>query len=686
MENKCRIGISNMHCTNCSGAVEKHFNKQDGIKVTVILANNEGIFTYDDTKWNLKKIESELKKIGYPMVKEKKDTKDLVKIIICVLLNIPLMVFMGITNKQGYIELLELIISFVVLLLLGLPFVKGAIRDIKNKRLGMDTLVAMGALVSYIYSFVVFVMAIDPTFAVMNHNPLYFDSCAMLLTVISIGKYIEKKAKAKTASSLKELMSLQEHDAKVLVDNKVQEKIIEDININDVIVVGVGEKIPLDGVVIDKVITVNESMISGESLPKTKNIGDNVYAGTIVVEGNTKIKVTNTHNNTYLSYLINKVEEIQANKPRLQKLADKVASIFVPIVLSLSLICFLVTIFVTNSLDEAIKRAVAVLVISCPCSLGLATPLSILIGSSRAIKLGIIYNNTEIFEKASKIDAIAFDKTGTLSYGEFEVVEANIPDKKYLDIIYSLEVISTHPLAKALVKYAKENNANLIELSNIKEVIGKGIESDDYFIYKDNNKVILTYKNKEVASLTLEDKINKDSKALINNLKEKNIDTYIFTGDSKEIAITVGNKLDVPINNIFYEIKPEDKLSLIEKLQENKFVCFVGDGINDALALNKANLSIAMGSGSDIAKSSADITLTNNNLNRLLDAINLSKRVYRNIIMNFIWAFSYNIVAIPLAFSGIINPMIASICMACSNILVVLNSLRLFINKENGKI
>ena len=684
MIKKTRIGISNMHCSNCSATVEKHFNKCDGIKVNVILSENEGIFTYDDTSWDEKKIEKHLKEIGYPKKKETQGKKDLIILIMCIILTIPFLVHMilmmcGI-HMPSYLNYVQLALATIIEVLAGGPFFLGMLRDFKNKKLGMDVLVTLGTATAYIYS--IYLM-----FAKSSHM-LYFETCAMLLTIILIGKYIEKKAKKKTSSSLKSLMSLQEKNGKVLINNEIVEKSINDINIDDVLIISTGENIPLDGIVISGDAEVNEAMITGESMPVYKKVNDIVLAGTTIVSGNIHLKVNKTNENTYLSLLIKKVEDIQANKPRLQRLADKIASIFVPAVISISLIAFIVTFIINKDLATSINRAIAVLMVSCPCSLGLATPLSILVGSSRAINLQIIYNNTEIFEKASHINTICFDKTGTLSKGTFVVSEFESNVDNALDIIYTLESVSNHPIATSLVKFAKDNNAKLIKELKPKEIIGKGIECDDYFIYKENQTVKLLYKNEVIATLTLKDEIKEEAKEVIKQLHKQNIEVYILTGDSKDIAISVANELNIKQENVFYEIKPEDKLSIIENLKDaGKKVAFVGDGINDALALNKADLSISMGNGSDIAKSSSDITLTNSSLSSISSSIKLSKKVYINIIENFIWAFSYNIVAIPLAFIGILSPLIAGICMAFSNISVVLNALRLYkvkIGEKNG--
>ena len=664
-----------MHCSNCSAAVEKHFNSQEHIQVTVILSENEGVFSFDDAYWDEKKIEKQLKSIGYPKKKDNANKKEVFRLIACIILTIPFLINMILMmcniHLKDYTKYIQLGLATIVELLAGAPFFIGMLRDFKNKRLGMDVLVTFGTLTAYIYSCILLFTN--------SSDMLYFETCAMLLTVINIGKFIEKKAKAKTSSALKDLMALQEKKANVLENNVVIEKNIEDIKVDDLIIVSKQSIIPLDGIVVKGSSCVNQSMLTGESLPVNITNNDKVFAGTILEGESVVIKVTKSISETYLSLLINKVEDIQANKPRLQKIADKIASIFVPCVIGIALLAFLIAFLITHDFETSIKRCIAVLMISCPCSLGLATPLSILVGSSRAIKLGVIYNNTEIFEKASKIDAICFDKTGTLTNGEFEVIEYQSEDDNALNIIYTIESNSSHPIAKSLVKFAKANNAKIIGGLDVKEIIGKGIAANDYFIYKENRNIYLKYKEKVIATLKVKDTLKENAKETITSLINNNIEVYILTGDNKKIAFETANELSLPIENVFYEIKPEDKLNIVESLSnKNKKVCFVGDGINDSLALNKAELSVSMGNGADVAKSSSDITLSNNDIKSLNYSINLSKKVYRNIIENFIWAFSYNLIAIPLACFGILNPLVAGLCMAFSNISVVLNALRLY--------
>ena len=674
MKKSLRLGISKMHCSNCSNTIEKYFNSKEGISVSVLLSDNEGLFQFDDSLWNEAKIKKELKKNGYPASKNTEKIFDLVKLIICILATLPFVVAMFFMHQDHDFlpGVVQLILASIVEVVAGYPFFIGMIKNIKNKSLGMDVLITLGTLTAYIYSLVLFILS--------NYEMLYFETSAMVLTIVTLGKTIEKEAKRKTSSSLKGLMSLQEKSAYVFKDDAIIETNINDIEVDDIVVVSTGKNIPLDGYIVSGTGEINESMITGESLPVIKNENDLVLAGTILVSGNIRIKVSKNSKETYLSNMINKVEQIQSEKPRMQKIADKIANFFVPTVIAIAILCLFITFLIKSDWEISIKRSIAVLMVSCPCSLGLATPLSILVGSSRAIKLSIIYNNTEIFEKAIKIDAICFDKTGTLSEGVFEVVKYESSDENAINIIYSMESISSHPIAKALIDYAISQNAKIIELEAT-EIPGQGIKAKDYFIYKKDSFVYLEKNNKIIASVEIVDKIKDDAKDTIQSLKDKNIKIYLLTGDNQKIAYDVASKLSIDLDKVLYEIKPDEKLQAIEKLQEDNYVAFVGDGINDSLALNKANLSIAMGNGADIAIDSSDIVLANGNLANIESAINLSKAIYHNIIGNFVWAFSYNAVTIPLAFFGILNPMVAGICMAFSSIMVVLNALRLFKKK-----
>lgn len=699
-----KISVTNMHCSNCALTIQNYFSTLDNIQAVVILSENKVIFTYDENQWNLKKITSELKKIGYGVEKDKKISWSFLRLIISILFALPFLWSMlghfslhFLVPNFFYHPYFQWILATIVFIISGFPFLKGMLRDFKNRRLGMDVLVSLGTSIAYFFSiYLVFKKENYQNMLDKNYHEitLYFETTVILLTLIQLGKYLEAKAKQKTASALKDLMTLTAKHANVITEHEIMEKPIQEITLTDHIVIKQGESIPLDGIIIQGHGNVNESLMSGESKPVFKQEREEVIGGTILEEGNFIIQPNKSLENNYLSRIIAAVEQAQSEKPHIQKMADKAASIFVPTVIFLSLLCFFISyFFILKDFTLSVERAVAVLVISCPCSLGLATPLSIMVGTSRAAKTGIIYKNGEIFEKIKRINAICFDKTGTLSKGEFHVTSAI--NQKYLNIIYTMESFSSHPIAKAICQYCKENHAEIIKTFNVVEIAGKGLQAtQDGITYALGNRkqllnidsnvdkgieVILLENNQEVCNFILEDNLKEDAKELMLHLQQKNIATYMITGDNDIVAKEMAEKLHIPFDNVFSQVQPFQKAEIIEKIQKTgKNVAFVGDGINDALALNQADLAIAMAKGSDVAIHSSDIALANNQLLQILRALNLSYKVLTNIKQNFLWAFSYNIIAIPLAFFGVLSPMIAGLCMAFSNIFVVGNALRLY--------
>lgn len=668
-------GIDGMHCTNCSASIERAFGKEDGIDVKVLLAQNEGIFTYDPTKWNEQKIARKLKSLGFALHRDSKTDWELIRLIVSAVLTVPMMVFMVLMMADVHyphaLNYLQFALCTVVEVLAGGHFFLGAIRDIKQRVLGMDVLVTMGTLTAYVYSVVLL-------FGYHAHM-LYFDTAAMLLTIILVGKYVEGRAKVKSAKVLKELMALSPDVATVIREGKSLEVPTQEVEMGETLLLATGSKVPLDGEILDGDADVDQSMLTGESMPVAKGVGDTVVAGTVVVRGNLRVKVTATAKDTYLASIIDKVYEIQQQKPRLQRIADRIATFFVPGVLLLAVVCFVATYWgMGKELSVAISRAVAVMVISCPCSLGLATPLSIIVGSTRAGKMGVVYNNSEIFEKMHGVDAICFDKTGTLTTGVFGVVDSH-STRVHDDIAYTLESVSVHPIAKALCAYLGERGATLIEGLAPVEIAGKGVEADAYRMYKREDVVYLAQGDEEVAWWKVADTIKEDAKATVAKLQLSGVDVYMLTGDDDTVAKAVADAVGIAHDHVYSRITPEGKLQAIADLQAaGHKVAFVGDGINDSLALSKADFAIAIGSGTQVAISAADVTVSGDSLSQVYRALTLSRRVYRNIMQNFGWAFSYNLVAIPLAFAGILSPLVAGLCMAFSNITVVANALRLF--------
>lgn len=675
-----KLGIDGMHCTNCSKSVERAFGKMDGIEVRVLLAENAGVFTYDETKWNRGKIAKELKKLGFGLHKDSRVNGELVRVAIGAALTLPLLICMVLMMAKvaypHWVNYVQFALCTVVMGLLGWRYYLGAVRDVRQGILGMDVLVALGTTTAYVYSTVLL-------YAYHEHM-LYFDTAAMLLSIISIGKYIEGRSKVKSAEALRELMALKAEIATVLTNGQTEEVPVEEVMAGELVVVPQGAKVPLDGVVVSGVADLDEALLTGESMPVTKREGDAVYAGTVATHGSVTIRVTATDKETYLAGIIAKVDQIQSEKPHIQHIADRVATVFVPAVLVICAVCFAVSYWALGlTLTQAINRAVAVLVISCPCSLGLAAPLSIVVGTTRAGKMGILYQNSEIFEKLHKVDCVCLDKTGTISLGRIEVVDAR-STPEWDDVAYTLEHVSQHPIAKAICAYLGEKGANVLGEMTPQEVAGKGVVCGEWLIDKAGDTVQLHKGDEVVARYKVADAIKEDAKETIEKIKAADVDVYMLTGDSREVAEEVAKAVGLEPDKVYSEIRPEDKCRVIEDLQrQGKKVAFAGDGINDSPALSQADFAIAMGEGADVAKSLADITVVGGSLMQVYLGLRLSQKVYRNIIENFIWAFSYNLVAIPLAFAGVLPPLVAGICMAFSNVTVVGNALRLRRTKLN---
>lgn len=669
-----KLGIDGMHCTNCSRSVERAFAEQTGIEVHVLLAENAGVFTYDEQEWNHARIAKVLRGLGFSLHRDNAARTELIRLTVGAVLTLPLLVCMVLmmakVDYPHWVNYVQFGLCTVVMGLLGRRYYVGAVRDVRQHILGMDVLVALGTTTAYVYSVVLL-------FALHQHM-LYFDTAAMLLTIISVGKYIEGRSKVRSAAALKELMALQSDTATLLEDGVLTEIAIGEARVGDTLVVAEGARVPLDGLVIRGAADVDEAMLTGESMPVAKQVGDAVIAGTVLTHGNLHMQVTATEKDTYLAGIIAKVDRIQQEKPHVQRIADRVATIFVPSVLVLAVVCFAVAYWgLSLSLSDAIRRAVAVLVISCPCSLGLAAPLSIVVGTTRAGKMGILYHNSEIFEKMHRIDCVCFDKTGTLSTGHFAVIEADSTPEAD-DVAYTLESVSRHPIAKAMCAYLVQKGATVRTEITPTEVVGRGVEWEDWHIDKQGDTVRLTKGGTVMATYRVADTIKEDAAYAVGKLRDLGIEVYMLTGDNHTVAAAVAAQVGLDSAHVYSEVRPEDKCRLLADLQaQGKKVAFVGDGINDSPALSQADFAVAMGEGADVAKSLADITVVGGSLTHVYQGLRLSQKVYRNILQNFLWAFSYNVVAIPLAFAGILPPVVAGLCMAFSNVTVVANALRL---------
>ena len=574
----------------------------------------------------------------------------------------------------------------------------------KAKRLesNMDTLVALSTGVAYIFSVVN--LLFPHVFHQQHHAQIYFESAGIVIFFVLLGKYLEDSAKNRASDSIKKLMELDEKNVKILVNQQIVEKHIDEVNHGDTVRVLPGQKIPLDGKVIGGTSSVNESMITGEPLPKTKNLDDMVFAGTINVEGVLDFEVTKVHSETYLASIITKVEEALSSKAPIQKKVDKFSSIFVPIVISASILSFIVWFFVFNKSEMALLSFITILVVACPCAMGLATPTALMVGIGKGAQNGILIKNAESLEKTGKITDLVLDKTGTITTGKPKVLKVFWNDDSKKSILAALEANSSHPLAKAIVDFLPQKE--FINIQNFQNIPGKGIKGilegnlylagNKQFVLQNNieifkndfedseNSMVYFANEKELLGiLEIGDELKPDIAKHLKVIKNQGIKIHLLSGDNIFAVKKIAKKLG--IENFKGEVLPEQKADYINSLKSDKAViAMVGDGINDTLAFTQADVSIAMSDGADVAKEVADITILGHDLSRVKKAITLSKNTSATINQNLFWAFFYNVLAIPVA-AGVLfpstgflmQPMYASAAMAMSSISVVANSLRL---------
>lgn len=745
---KQKFNVTGMSCSACSAAVEKSVNKLDSIqKCEVSLLTNSMTVEYDEKVINQNDIIRAVTNAGYgadvfgnktenkPKTKEKDTELNEMKsrLIVSFVCLIPLMyIAMGSMLSMPIPKFLQGVehgVSFAFIqFLLTLPimyvnrkyYIKGFGSLIKGNP-NMDTLVATGSLAAILYGiYSIFVIgnAIGKNDSVTAHSylhNLYFESGAMILTLITLGKYFEARSKRKTSDAISKLIALTPDTATVEIDGKESSISIEKVKKGDIIIVKAGQSIPVDGSIIFGSTYVDESAITGESIPTEKTVGDKVTGGTVNKNGYIKFIAEKVGEDTALSKILRLVEEAASSKAPIAKLADKFSGIFVPVVMTIALITFIVWMIVKNDFSFALDTAISVLVISCPCALGLATPTAIMVGTGKGASNGILIKSAESLETAHKIDTVVLDKTGTVTQGKPTVTDIfpadGVNKSQLLQLAYSAEKMSEHPLSEAITLYAENNNITPLPTEQYVNIQGRGISvkinSDtvlagnillmnesgidvkDYMAVADelsnSGKTPLFFAENEnfLGIIAVADQIKDTSVQAVTELKNMGIDVIMLTGDNKKTAEYIAKQ--AKIDTVISDVLPDEKEQVIRKLQrENKVVAMVGDGINDAPSLTRANVGIAIGAGTDIAIESADIVLIKSDLNDAANAIKLSKKVIKNIKQNLFWAFFYNSLGIPLA-AGVLfiplgiklSPMIGAACMSLSSVCVVSNALRL---------
>ncbi len=723
--------VTGMTCAACAVSVESIIKATDGVKdAGVNYANQSAWIEYSDAV-TIEEIQNRTRSIGYDLIVDAEDPfqeqqnqqqkhYEALKrrTFLAILLSIPITIIGMFFMDMPYGNYIMMGLATPVVFYLGRSFFGNAFKQVQHGKANMDTLVALSTGIAYIFS--VF-NTFFPEFWHQRglHAHVYFEAASVIIAFISIGKLLEEKAKSNTSSAIKKLMGLQPKTVTVIENG--QEKItpIAEVVIGHVILVKPGDKIPVDGQVTAGVSFVDESMISGEPIPVEKKKGDSVFAGTINQKGSFEFRAEKVGGDTILAHIIKMVQEAQGSKPPVQKLVDKIAGIFVPVVIGIALLTFAVWMIsgAENALTHALLTSVSVLVIACPCALGLATPTAIMVGIGKGAENNILIKDAESLELGHKVNAVILDKTGTITEGKPVVAESfwkeGIYDVKSLKaIVYAMETQSEHPLAEAVTEMLQQENLPSVSLDVFESITGKGVraqkETEHYFIgnkrllddhkikinevlaahaeqWQKEAKTIIFFSNdtEALAVMAIADKVKATSKEAIKTLQENGIAVYMLTGDNQQTAQAVAR--EVGVAHVKAEVLPADKAAFVKELQaQGKVVAMVGDGINDSHALAQADVSIAMGKGSDIAMDVAKMTLITSDLNMVPKALKLSGKTINTIKQNLFWAFIYNVIGIPVAagvlypFNGfLLDPMIAGAAMALSSVSVVGNSLRL---------
>ena len=728
---KVLLKIDGMTCSACSSGLEKYLNKQDGIKTAAVnLVMNNANIEYDEKKLTLEQVEKFVEKAGFTSLgidnfekEEKKKSNEKYKLmgisVISILIlyismshmvGLPVIPFLNMmTHPINYA--ISLLILTTIVILFGKDIIKNGYKNLIHKTPNMDTLVMIGVLASYVYSIYGTIRILQGH--TMYVEKLYYESAAIVIFFIKIGKFVESKNKDKTKEALQELMTITPNNATIIREEKEVVVTLDEIQKGDIVICKPGEKIAVDGEIIDGVTHINEAFITGESKPAKREIGSKVIAGSINYEGTIKYKAEKIGKESTVSEIVRLVANATATKAPIAKIADKISGYFVPVVLVISIIAFVLWLIISKDIALAINIFVSILVVACPCSLGLATPLAIVIASGNASRKGILVKTSEALENFHKAKTICFDKTGTLTKGTLSISKiynySNLEEKELLKNIASIEKKSEHPIARAIVNKVVEEKIEFEDLKEFEAIAGFGVEAimqnndkylignrklmtengviipneqDEQQLVNDGNSILfVSLNNKLVALIGVKDILKDNIENVIKELKDKNINVVMLTGDNEKTAEIVAKQIG--IEKVIPNVTPKEKAEKIKELKKDGIVIMCGDGINDSISLVTADIGVSISSGTDIAMDSASVILMNDNIEKINELIEISEKTIKNIKQNLFWAFFYNICMIPIA-CGILepigiemNPMVAAFAMTISSLTVVLNALRL---------
>ena len=727
---KVLLKIDGMTCSACSSGLEKFLNKQDGIEnASVNLIMNNASIEYDDSELNLEQVEKFIDKAGFTSLgidnlekEEKKKSNEKYRLIGISVISI-LILYISMSHMVGlpvipFLNMMthpikyavSLLILTMIVLWMGRDILKNGYKNLIHKTPNMDTLVMIGVMASYIYS-------VYGTIRICNGNAmyienLYYESSAIVIFFIKIGKYVESKNKDKTKEALQQLMSITPNHAIIIRDGKEETVTLDEIQKGDIVICKPGEKIAVDGEVVEGTTHINESFITGESIPVKRKKGSKVIAGSINYEGTIKYKAEKIGKESTVSEIVRLVVEATNTKAPIAKVADTISGYFVPTIIVIAIIAFLVWFLITKNIAIAINIFVTILVVACPCSLGLATPLAIVIASGNASKKGILVKTSEALENVHKVKTICFDKTGTLTKGELTISKiynySSLNENEIIKLVASIENKSEHPIARAIINEAKNRKIELEEILEFKAIPGYGVsatinekkylignkklmlennitmlqEQNELELVSDGNSILFIAENQNlIALIGVKDVLKKESKDIVKKLQERNIEVVMLTGDNEKTANAIAEQIGV--NKVIANVLPRQKAEEIKKLKEKGLVMMCGDGINDSVSLVTADIGVSVSSGTDIAMDSSNVVLMNDNLKKIEDLLSISQKTIRNIKQNLFWAFFYNICMIPIAcgvlepLGVVMNPMIAAFAMTISSLTVILNALRL---------